>query len=148
MTRYAAGTEVPVERSRVEIERTLARYGAATFVYGTTVDKAMVQFELHRRRVRFILPLPNRTERRFTHRRVNQYDYAGSRRTAADAERAWEQACRQSWRALLLAIKAKLETVEAGIETFEEAFLAQIVLPDDTTVGQWVTLPALEASKP
>jgi hypothetical protein len=45
---------------------------------------------------------------------------------------------RARWRALLLVIKAKLESVESGIATFEEEFMAQIVLPDDQTVGQWV----------
>lgn len=34
MTRYAQKTTVPVERSRNEIEATLARYGAQQFMYG------------------------------------------------------------------------------------------------------------------
>jgi hypothetical protein len=34
-------------------------------------------------------------------------------------------------------VKAKLGAVEAKIVTFEEEFLAHILLPDDTTVGQW-----------
>jgi hypothetical protein len=33
MTRYAADTSVSVEKSRMEIERTLARYGADAFAY-------------------------------------------------------------------------------------------------------------------
>lgn len=51
--------------------------------------------------------------------------------------KAWEQACRQRWRALALAIKAKLEAVEAGITTFEDEFMAHIVLPDGSTFGSW-----------
>ena len=47
-----------------------------------------------------------------------------------------EQIHRQRWRALLLCIKAKLEGVESKIESFEEAFLAHVVLPDGSTVGQ------------
>jgi hypothetical protein len=39
---------------------------------------------------------------------------------------------------LLLANKAKLSSVEDGIETFEDAFLAHIVMPDGTTVSQHV----------
>jgi hypothetical protein len=42
----------------------------------------------------------------------------------------------QRWRALLLVIKAKLESVESNIETFEHAFLAQIVMPNDQTVSE------------
>jgi hypothetical protein len=48
-----------------------------------------------------------------------------------------EQACRQRWRALSLVIKAKLEAVEAQISTVETEFLAQIVLPNGSSVGEW-----------
>lgn len=49
------------------------------------------------------------------------------------SELAWEQACRQRWQALLLAIKAMLEAVAAGIAQFEDEFLAYLV--DPTTNG-------------
>jgi hypothetical protein len=49
-----------------------------------------------------------------------------------------EQEERTRWRSLLLVIKAKLEAVESSIATFEEEFMAQIVLPNQQTVGQWV----------
>jgi hypothetical protein len=39
---------------------------------------------------------------------------------------------------LLLVIKAKLESVENNIATFEEEFLAHIVLPNDKTVADYV----------
>ena len=61
-----------------------------------------------------------------------------ARRTAAAQQSAWEQACSQRWRALLLIIRAKLEAVESGITTPESEFLANIVLPDGGTVGQWL----------
>ncbi len=51
---------------------------------------------------------------------------------------AWEQACRSRWRALFLCIKAKLESIESGIETFEDAFLAHIQMPDGHTVAEHV----------
>jgi hypothetical protein len=35
MARYASNTDVPSDRSRAEIERTLVRYGADEFMYGT-----------------------------------------------------------------------------------------------------------------
>jgi hypothetical protein len=43
---------------------------------------------------------------------------------------------KRRWRALLLTIKAKLVSVENGIEKFEEAFLAHIVIAGGLTVGQ------------
>jgi hypothetical protein len=33
MTRYAEGTSVPMDRSRIEAEKTLMRYGATGFAY-------------------------------------------------------------------------------------------------------------------
>ncbi|WP_210386043.1 hypothetical protein [Phyllobacterium sp. SYP-B3895] len=59
-------------------------------------------------------------------------------RTKDQQLQAWEQACRSRWRALLLSIKAKLESVEAGIETFEDAFLAHIQMPDGLSVSEHV----------
>lgn len=125
---YADKTSVPVERSRAELERTLSRYGATAFGYMTDPGKAVIMFEAHGRRIRFDLPLPDRNSKVFTH-------HSRGTRTAAAAMEAWEQACRQKWRALNLAVKAKLEAVEAGIAEFEDEFLAYIALPDGTTMG-------------
>ena len=58
-------------------------------------------------------------------------------------QEAYDQACRQKLRALLLVVKAKLEAVAAGISTLETGFLANIVLPDNTTAGDWM-LPQIE----
>lgn len=130
---YATNTEVPVERSRAEIEKVLTRYGATAFMYGYQEGSACILFEAKRRRVKFILPLPSRDEKRFHVTPSRKW-----KRNPDEAYKAWEQACRQRWRALLLAIKAKLESVECGITTFEEEFLAHIVLPDGSTVGSWM----------
>lgn len=137
MSRYAERTEVTSDRSRAEIERVLRRYGATAFAYGWTDSEATVMFEMASRRVRFRLPLPNRLDRVFTHTPGK-----GLRRTPEAAEREWEQAQRQRWRALALVIKAKLEAVDAGITTVEQEFLAHIMLPNGSTVGEW-TAPQL-----
>lgn len=136
MSTYASKTEVPVERSRGEIERTLQRYGATSFAYGWDQTGAVVMFEADGRRIRFTLPLPDRADPKFTTYRRGQYGGL-QQRTAEAAEKLWEQACRQRWRALLLVIKAKLEAVETGITTFEAEFLAHIMLPSGQTVGEW-----------
>jgi hypothetical protein len=130
---YAARTDVSSDRSRAEIERTLRRYGATAFAYGWTDSAATIMFELADRRVRFNLPMPDRNDPQFT-----RTPGKGLARSAEAAEKEWEQAQRQRWRALALVIKAKLEAVEAGITTVEQEFLAHIVLPDGATVGDWV----------
>jgi len=45
---------------------------------------------------------------------------------------------RRRWRALVLVVKGKLEAVESEIVTFEEEFLAHLVLPNGQTVGSEV----------
>jgi len=132
VTRYAADTSVSSERSRAEIESTLRRYKADAFGYLSERDSATIMFRMGGRHIKFILPMPDPASKEFTHTPAR-----GERRTAAAAEAAWEQACRQRWRALALVIKAKLEAVAAGITTVEDEFLAHTVLPDGTTVGEW-----------
>lgn len=118
----------------------MTRYGATSFAYGSDDDAGVVivGFRLQGTFIRFRLPMPRRDEHRFMYTRNNQ------RRSAASSTAAYEQACRSIWRALLIVIKAKLESVELGIETLEQAFLPQVLLPDNRTVGEWVG-PQLEA---
>jgi hypothetical protein len=111
---YAERTRVPVAQSRTELERVLQRYGATAFGYGWEDGNAVVQFRVAERYVRISVGIPD------------------------DAQQE-----RQRWRALVLVVKAKLEGVEAGIETLEEAFMAHVVLPDNTTVGAFM-LPQIE----
>lgn len=129
MTKYAADTSVSVEASRNEIERTLTRYRADAFAYATEAGRASIMFRMAGRQVRFVLTLPDRQDRGFTH-------HSRGERTEASADAAWEQACRQRWRALALVIKAKLEAVSAGITTIEDEFLAHTILADGRTVGE------------
>ncbi|NEA22644.1 hypothetical protein [Actinomadura bangladeshensis] len=139
MSRYAATTAVSSEHRRAEIERTLRRYGADGFAYATQGRRAMVEFAMTGRRVRFTLTLPDPSDERFT------LTPTGRDRTQAAAEREYEQAVRQSWAALALVIKAKLEAIEAGISTLDAEFLAGIVLPDGSTVGER-TVPQIDAA--
>jgi hypothetical protein len=129
--RYAAQTGVPVDRSKSEIERLLARYGASRFAHGWDLDKAVVMFHAHGRMIRFTLPLPARKE-------FGTTPTGRARKNPRATDQAWEQACRQRWRALSLVIKAKLEAVESRIAEFETEFLAYVVLPTGGTVGEWV----------
>lgn len=140
MSRYAEKTCVSSERSRAEIERILSKYGATAFAYGWEGDRAMVGFRLGERQVRFIVPMPDKEDPIF-HRTPT----GRTRRNPYAATEAWEQATRQRWRALSLVVKAKLEAVDSGIGTFDEEFLAHIVLPNGQTVGDW-SLPQIEVA--
>lgn len=144
MSRYAERTTVPSDRSRGEIERTLTRYGATAFAYGWSGATAQIMFEIRTdrgsRRVRFGLPMPDRNAREYTMSPAGR-----ARRSAEAAANAYDQAVRQRWRALSLVIKAKLEAVAAGITTVEDEFLAHIVLPDGSTVGEY-TAPGIAAA--
>lgn len=127
---YAAETTVNPEASRAEIERTLSRYGADSFMYGWEEERAIVGFRMAGRMVRFELTMPDRNTKQFTHTPSR-----GTRRSPSQQEAEYAKAVRQKWRALALVVKAKLEAVESQITTFDEEFLSHLVLPDGTTVG-------------
>lgn len=116
--RYAVDTKVPVGQSRNEIEAVLKRYGADSFAYAQAPGQVTIGFRIEQRIVRFAVSMPDENkETRLT---------------------------RSRWRALLLCIKAKLESVAAGIESFDEAFMPHVVTPNGQTVGQ-LQLPHLKA---
>lgn len=135
MAKFAANTEVSQEKSRAEIETTLRRYGADAFSYGWEETRAIIAFRANGRHIRFELTVPDRHDKEFTEYYSRGILYA---RSESVAEKMWQQACRQKWRALSLVVKAKLEAVDAGISEFEEEFLAHIILPDGSTVGQQI----------
>jgi hypothetical protein len=121
---YAEKTTVPIERSRAEIEGILRRYGAKEFGHRWSETRAVIEFLANDRAVRFTLPLPARDK--FATRIVRRQR---QRCTPEQQEHLWDQACRQRWRALALAIKAKFETIAAGISEFETEFLAYVIDP-------------------
>jgi hypothetical protein len=131
---FAEGTTVPVERSRAEIERMITKYGAREFSSGWIGDRAAIQFVANGRRVRFVLELPTpewAREHIFENsKRPRYYNRSQVSLVAITSLVSAEQ--RRRWRALLLGIKAKLEYVESGIATFDEEFLAHIVIDDRT----------------
>lgn len=128
MARYAASTSVTTGASIEEIRRTVERYGASAFGVltedGPEGGRAAITFVAQGRQLRMSLDLPSRSERRFTHTPSK-----GLVRTSEQARDAWEQACRQRWRALALLVKALLEAVESGIVAFSEAWLPYTVVP-------------------
>jgi hypothetical protein len=137
MPSFAQKTKVPIDRSKQEIERVLIRYGATEFAYATKATEAVIGFVLQSRRIRFTLPLPGTEESRFV------YTGNGRERARSLVLKDHAQECKRLWRALTLAIKAKLEMVESGIATFDDEFLGYIVMANGETIGERVG-PRLE----
>ena len=108
---YAQKTTVNVDRTQAEIRSLVEAHGADRYAVMEMRDrdKAVIAFRLRNRNIRFDLPLV-RAERM--------------------SQTAYEQFRRVRWRAMLLCIKAKLEAVAVNIETLDEAFLANIQMPE------------------
>jgi hypothetical protein len=130
---YAATTTVPVERTRGEIEQLLKAWGADAFAFGwdSTINATAVSFRIKGVYYKFRVPLPDINDARY------RYDRSHRRGTDQQVRNRLAQAERSAWRATLFVIKAKKESVESGIESFEQAFLPQVMLPDGTIYGDW-----------
>jgi hypothetical protein len=130
---YAAKTEVPFERSVGEIVGLLRKAGADQIGQMERRNSFTLQFTMSDRMVRFRVHFPTPDEIAVM---------TGPRQDQARVSEQWR---RQRGRALLLVIKAKLESVESEVETFEQAFLANVVLADGATLYDRVREPiALE----
>lgn len=143
MTRYAQGTTVGEERTRIELEKLLRRFGADQFATawdGETGASAVV-FRMDGRHVRLDVPMPKASDDPFWKTPT------GRRRTPAAAHEEYEKECRRRWRSLLAVVKAKLIAVDDGISTLEREFLADMVTADGRTVEQ-VMRPHLEQGGP
>lgn len=138
---YAEGTSVSPEKSRMEIEQTLSRYGATSFAYMSDQKRACVGFQVKGRTIRIIIAKPDGTTLQRTGKQRWGYP---SEKQRAD----WvESETRRRWRSLLLVIKAKLEAVESKIATFDDEFMAYVVMPNGQTMGEWMHPQIEEAIK-
>lgn len=138
---YAENTTVPVEKSLNEIVAFIKKSGGARVAQMEDIDALAVQFFLNDRMLRFRVPVP-------TAESLPKFNNGNNRNIEipmAQRQKASDAMRRQRARALLLVIKAKLESVESGVETFDEAFLPNIVMSDGCTVWERVGEPlALE----
>lgn len=128
---YAEETKVPLEQSIAEIIGMLRKAGAQRIAQYEEPDRFTVTFQLGDRLVRFRVPL------------VTEYagPVAHGNGRPVDKTRWIDQRNRQKGRALMLVIKAKLESVASEVESFEEAFLANVVLSDGATIYERVREP-------
>lgn len=133
MGAYAKGTSVSAAKSRIEIEEMIDRFGASGFMFGRDGRQAVIAFKARDRHVMFRLlePDPDSDEFRFTSTGKRRDDQATLASLKAEE--------RRRWRSLTMSIKAKLVSVDDGIETFEQAFMAHVVMPDGLTMSDHVT---------
>lgn len=106
---YAERTQVPFTKSITDIMAMLRKAGAIQVGQMEEDNRLTIMFGMQDRRVRFRVAWENT-----------------------------EASKRQRARALLLVVKAKLESIASEVETFEQAFLANIVMADDRTVYERV----------
>lgn len=123
-------TTVPVEKSQGEIRGLLTRHGAARFAFSEESDDAGVRwagvtFSHAALMVRIRVPHKPIDEAALRKKvlRARSKD-ARSLRLEMD-----EQEAKRIWRVMAWNLKARLVSVEEGVETFAEAFLAHLVDP-------------------
>lgn len=121
MGRFAETTAVPPEKTRAELERLLIDRGAHQVGFATDREqgRAVVVFGLEGRRVKLVVNTSNGEPPKDARQRAKA-----------------EQFERSAWRRLLLVVKAKLEIIRDAQSTVEREFLADIMLPDGSTVHE------------
>jgi hypothetical protein len=133
---YAAGTDVPVERSRAEIDAVLTKNGAGSVAILNDEEKhiAMFAFTIRGARFRVELPLPSVADvTPVKGKEPGGWWSWGADRRAQYVNGKLAQARRERWRQMLLLLKAKLEIVRMGLSTVEREFMADMVLPSGRT---------------
>lgn len=127
---YAKGTDVGVAKSQEEITRIFQRYGVEIYGFMARPGQASVQFQLHGVPVDLAIPLPARpTEEKQLNPTTGRWVLAMP---------IWEQEVKESWRALVLLLKANLEAVDRGLLSAEQAFMAYVALETGGTLGDLV----------
>lgn len=130
-TNYVRGASITCAASRAEIQEMLTEYGATGFRTGSEGGRTIIAFTADRRRFRFLYEPPGSPEP------------AGASRGSEPPRslprpKSHEELSRRYWHKLSMLIRVKLDAVGAGIATFEEEFLAYMVLPGGETVAQSV----------
>lgn len=120
MAKYAKTTPVPVERSRHELEKLLESYGVEEFFIGRSPRGDGIGFKYKNKVYKMNVPNPSKANK---------------------TEKQYKQELRQRWRILFMSTKMKFEEIDAGVKSFEDQFLAQMCLPDGTTVSDFMKLP-------
>lgn len=140
---YAEGTKVSVKSSQDDIRSVLAKHGCKQFGLYDDEHRSSVQFVMSGLPYRFTVERPTKTE-------VSEQLARQGRtlRRVQDWPGKIEQEWRRRWRARLLWLKATLEFAEDDEDFIAQALMSQLVLPDQSTLGQWAAerLPEIYSS--
>jgi hypothetical protein len=134
MAKYAAGTRIDSSRSEVEIRQLLKKFGASKYAFYEDDQRIGFTFDYEDRRVRIIAQLPDPDADEFA-----MTPSGAQKRSEAAKLQQWQSECNRRWRALAFTIKAKLVSVNEGVRTFEQEFLYDMVLPNNQTVGEYIS---------
>lgn len=118
---FAKRTTVPIEKSLMEIRRVLDRYGATETSITLVGGKKGLSFKM----------------------RDSHSGWRGVRISIAESSREAQKE-RQQWRALVMLLRAKLESIALNVTTFEQEFLPYIQLSETRTVGD-VIIPQVRS---
>ena len=132
-------TSTPVAKSQEDIRRILSRYGADGVQFsedwkGMSLSiRFLYSIKEIQYSVLFKIPIP----------KANTESPTGRQRKGTQIEQLQEQLERGIWRAAFWAIKSRMEAVDFGIETFQEAFLSHFEVPGtDKQIGD-ILIPRL-----
>jgi hypothetical protein len=137
--KYAEGTDVAADKSRAELEALLDKHGATQFAVHKDAERTVVYYRMRERMVRQVVVYPSAEQyKTYCRKGAN----GKTTRKADEIKKLQEAEWRRLWRAQVLITKAKLEIIASGGSTFENEFLAWMVLPNGDTVAE-VLLPKL-----
>lgn len=145
---FASDTEVPVDRSRAEINKLLTDWKCASIGWIEHLEEGVVSVEFTWNRdgaiyrVRFTLRIPATItlSKSYWDHATNKFRFD---RPLNDDQK--KQAWRSAHRLLLLKLKADLNAAQQGLAKAEEIFLPWMVDRDGRTVSD-VILPRLRES--
>ena len=114
MAQYAKNTNVPVNRSKQQIEKLLTDWGVEEYFFGSSPRGDGIGFKFRDNVYKISVPI------------------------SPDCS---ESTRRQMWRILFMSLKMKLEEIDSGLISFEDQFLSRMALPDGSTVSDFMKLP-------
>lgn len=123
-------TTVDVSKSQEGIRKLLVAYGCDSFAFaeGRNGDQrtATIAFQSGHRKVRMSVPLkepdPNVLRKKVSAARSKTRDQI--------VDELLEQEGRRIWRVLHWNLKTRMEAIQEQVETFEEAFLAHLIVEE------------------
>jgi len=137
--KYAINTETSVDSSKTQISKVLKRYGATTTSINETPQFALVAAQIHGIQIRIRLQLPLLNDPEITMTPTRKY------RNEVGIKKEYDRAIKSTLRALYMILHSRLEEIDRGISTAQQAFMPWIMLPDNSIVEDHV-LPTIKTA--